>query len=455
MAWFDFYIQPGGDNSNAGTTTSNTAAVSTTNGAWDTTTNRFTAASGTPFSGAAVGDFAAIMLDGAAGFTSLNQITAVDPGGTYIDVTATGRVGIAPATGATGRTCKIGGAWADFGIGTSGANFGTSSTNAVPIRINIKAATYANTTSSRTFAHIGSASAPVWFRGYNTTPGDLENDYTNAPPLVTFTTGVLNTNGAYYRISNLSVLSTAATGAAWSWGGTQGIADRIRAENQNAASGANAFTSGGGGITMVVTNSWFKATTAANQVCTVTSTAAYSGCVFDGGTSAITSNAATVQLLNCVFINQTTRSLSLSTAALYCYGCSFVGPFSDSAIRWATTPGTMSYVLNCLFSGCARYDIEPVSGYTGVLAVANNASYAATLGHLPSTDFNDFHFVQEPADPFTNGATDPTIKKTALAYLAGIGNRFENVSWRSYRSVGAVEPQPSAGGSSGGYIIGA
>ncbi|VTS03507.1 unnamed protein product [Gemmata massiliana] len=455
MAWYNFYMQPAGDNTNSGTTTSNTASVTTTNGAWDTSTNRFTAASGTPFSGVAVGDFAAIMLDGATGFTSLNQITAVDPGGTYIDVTATGRVGIAPVTGASGRTCKIGGAWADFTIATAGSMFGASSTNAVPLLINVKAATYANASAAKTFAHAGNVSAPIWIRGYNATPGDLENDYTTAPPVLTFAAAGFTISGTCYRVSNLSVMNTGSSSAVWNWSGTNGIADRIRSEAQNTQAGASAFTCGGNGATMHVLNSYFKCWSGATQVLTATSAVQFHGCVFDGGQNAVTTSGASIIMNSCVCINQSTRAINASTAVLYLFGNSFVGPFSDSIVRWGTTPGAMGYVVNNVFSGAAKYDIEPVSGFTQLLTISNNASYGATLGHLPSGDLVDTHYIQESADPFTNGATDPTLKKTALAYLAGLGSRFENVAWRSYRSPGAVEPQPPAGGSSGGYIIGA
>ncbi|VTR93198.1 unnamed protein product [Gemmata massiliana] len=450
MAWTEFYIQPGGDNTNSGTTVTSTATIATSNGSWDTTTNRFTAASGTPFLSATIGDWAAIMADGAIGFTSLSQITAVDPSGTYIDVTATGRIGVIPATSASGRTCKMGGAWADFAIATPGSQWGASGTAAVPMRINVKAATYANASTARTFATAGSGTAPIWIRGYNTTPGDLENDYTNAPPLLTFAAAGFTISGTCYCVTNFSVLNTGSSSAIWNWSGTNGRADRIRAEAQNSPSGVQAFTSGTNGAGMLVTNSWFKVPTTASQVYTATSTVQMHGCVFEGGQNAVTTSSAGTTLNHCVFIGQTTRAINAATATILLMNCSFVGSFSDSIVRWSSSPGVLSSITNCVFSGAGKYDIEAVSGFTHLIHAANNASYGAALGHLSHPDLADLHYALETADPFVNGATDPTLKKTTFSYQKGIGSAFENETWRSYRSVGAIEPQPTSGGSSGG-----
>lgn len=109
----NFYVKPSiGSNLNAGSTQT-THAVESTNGNWGVAAaNRFTAASGTPFSSVAIGDWASIYLDGATQTGYAARVTAINAGGASIDLSSTSKYGTAPATGSTGRTCRINGAWA-------------------------------------------------------------------------------------------------------------------------------------------------------------------------------------------------------------------------------------------------------------------------------------------------------------------------------------------------------
>jgi hypothetical protein len=112
MAFTEFYCDASaGANVNAGDLTAN-GVVTSTNGDWgNATANRFTAASGTPFSGVSVGDFASVYLDGATIAVYIARVTAVNGGGASLDLSTTAISGTAPATGATGRSCTTGGAW--------------------------------------------------------------------------------------------------------------------------------------------------------------------------------------------------------------------------------------------------------------------------------------------------------------------------------------------------------
>src|SRR5512138_3864162 len=50
---------------------------------------------------------------------------------------------------------------------------------AAGMRINIKAGTYTNTTTDRTFAAVGTTTAPIWLRGYKATAGDMDGESTS------------------------------------------------------------------------------------------------------------------------------------------------------------------------------------------------------------------------------------------------------------------------------------
>src|SRR5688572_31804779 len=103
-------------------------------------------------------------------------------------------------------------AWTEryVSVAGGGAHDGTSEADAWTLadaiaaygtgqRINVKAGTYANTTTGRTFATAGTTTAPIWWRGYNTTIGDLDDvvDGAASGPQITFTTGLMTISGAH------------------------------------------------------------------------------------------------------------------------------------------------------------------------------------------------------------------------------------------------------------------
>lgn len=169
MAFTEFYVDSAtGSNINAG---DDKTVVTETNGDWDNAaSNRFTAASGTPFSGVSVGDFASIYLDGATTAVYIGRVTAVNGGGASLDISATAKSGTKPSAGATGRSCTVGGKWA----GPSGASgfpltFVESAMVNVSghgVRVNCKG------TNSVTAAISHSITGSVRFQGYTSSPGD-------------------------------------------------------------------------------------------------------------------------------------------------------------------------------------------------------------------------------------------------------------------------------------------
>ncbi len=113
MGYTDFYCQSGGSNLNSGSTTSNSATYTATNGNWSTATNQYIPTDGsTPASSVNVGDFASIYIDGASVGVFIGRITVVAAGvNGAITISAAARAGVPPVTSATARTIKVGGAW--------------------------------------------------------------------------------------------------------------------------------------------------------------------------------------------------------------------------------------------------------------------------------------------------------------------------------------------------------
>lgn len=166
MPFAEFYIRSGGSNLNAGSTNTDSATVTSTNGGWSTVTNIFTAASGTPFSGVSVGEWASIATDAASSATFHGRITSVNSGGASITLSATARSGTAPTTAASGMSCRVGGAWADLnGPGAYIAGTSTNSSGHYP-RVNWTGTL--TVAAAQTISTIG----PVFWSGYGSTPGD-------------------------------------------------------------------------------------------------------------------------------------------------------------------------------------------------------------------------------------------------------------------------------------------
>lgn len=170
----EFYALSGGSNLNAGSTTDAAAIYTSTNGNWDSTTGIFTPTDGsTPASTVSVGMWASAYVDGASVGVFIGRITAVAAGvNGAITVSLTAAAGSAPSTSATGRTIKVGGAWAGM-TGTTGFPLNLANilrlTNSTP---NMPFFNFKNDQSYKITAAITCAGARFGFAGYASTPRD-------------------------------------------------------------------------------------------------------------------------------------------------------------------------------------------------------------------------------------------------------------------------------------------
>lgn len=173
MAFTELYAQTTGSNLNSGSTTADAAVYTCTNSNWDGT-SVFTPTDGTtPASTVSVGDFASVYLDAATVAVYVARVTVVAAGvNGAITLSTTAKSGTAPATGATGRTIKVGGAWKGPNAAVAHP-FGfvqSTMTNAAGDfpRINIKNGTTYSITAAMTHANAG----PIRWQGYTSAAGD-------------------------------------------------------------------------------------------------------------------------------------------------------------------------------------------------------------------------------------------------------------------------------------------
>jgi hypothetical protein len=362
-------------------------------------------------------------------------------------------------------------AWTEkyVSVAGGGAHDGTSEANAWTLaeaiaayaagqRINVKAGTYANTTTGRTFATAGTTTSPIWWRGYNTTIGDIDTDNTLAKPVISFTTANFYANANYQVFSNLDITSqdTSFNGTLRIGNGIQKIRfHRCRFENTAANSAARAMLDQGNEI--IFSACRFKATTTAD-ICAAQDQgpAVYIGCVFHGGVLAWFSSGDVAHFDDCVFEGHTSRGLDALEPGSTVNNCSIYGGSSDG-IR-ITAPGAAFHITiaNTLFVNCGGYGVNNSSGTNSFLiSLINNGFFNCTSGQTNGiTEAFQFGAVSLSADPFTNAAgADFSINGTAGAKAAGLPGAFEGESYTSYLDIGAVQRQESAGGSGGGLKL--
>lgn len=443
MPFTQFYMQPTGSNTNAGSTNTGAPSASATNGNWDSTTGVFIAPSGTPFATTQVGDWASIYLDAATAAVFIAQVTAVTSA-TQITVSLTVKFGTAPVTGATGRSCKIGGAHQNLlGIGTAMA----TGTTPVALCINIRAqgsptvGNYAHTTSTISVGLVGTTLLPIWLRGYKTTPGDLDADPTvtrvegTDMPLMTFTTGGLSFSGSTHNfLTGIAFTAARTTGSPTVT--LAGTARRCRFYQTGTIAGASAIGCSPLGTRLY--NCRAEATTSNTAVLSGLSSGSLDSCVLVGGINSLNTGSTTPgSIRNCVFRGYTTTGLAIPTGSVAkIANCTFIG--GVNGVSFVATVASGSEVTNCLFSGCSTAGINNTSGTnTNLITRADNAFWNCGAQEIGFGDSPAFNSTTEVADPLT-GSPDFGLKSTALSKGAA-GGLFEGETYSSSIDIGGVQ----------------
>ena len=180
MAWYNITCRSGGSNMNPGASDGTgeeptAARLTNTNGGWDSGTGVFTCSGSPDLSGLVVGWLATVALDADTTPTSnqfsQGRIASFDNTAKTVTLTGLVLLGTGAATGASGRTLRVGGAC----LGPTGAgvsypiNFATGKGGTDPIRINLKNdATYSVTAGVTTSGGNNS----IRIQGYTSTFGD-------------------------------------------------------------------------------------------------------------------------------------------------------------------------------------------------------------------------------------------------------------------------------------------
>jgi hypothetical protein len=451
MSFTNFYMDSGGNDMNAGSVQNHAAAAGpSTNGDWgNAAANRFTAASGTPFSAVNVGDWASVYVDGTtSGAVYVAQVTAVNAGGASIDLSTTAKYGTAPTNSATGRSCRVGGSWlSELPL--------TTLTGTVPASTKVNCNNALTITANRTFALAGLTTAPLWISGYNANPGDLDNDTTNtlAKPVWTLNSTVrLICSGNYQIWSGLSVVASvnSINGAILASGSPQ-VYSRVRVENTNSGTNAAAFI--GQGSNVKCQYCWFKSPTTATGIEVVQTGAGLKvGCVAEGGGLAgfnATTNAVT--LVQCIGLTNTGAAFLATTGGMSLINCTAYNATVDG-VKWSSTPAAGASVVGCLFvsgSNTMTNGINNASGTnTANVLLAGNDFYNVTNPTVGLGDTPALFGQTEGSSPIVS-ATNLTPVATSNAIIHGFPGIFENETFSGYTHIGAVQTHPPPFGAPG------
>lgn len=172
----DFYVQTSGNNLNSGHTADDSATYTAVNGNWDGTSIYTPTDGSTPASSVTNGAWASIYLDAATVAVYIGRVTNIAAGANgAITLDRACFAGTPPASGATGRSIKVGGAWQGPHTNANpsvafpfsfAANTMTNSSGFAPC-VNFKDQMY-STTNAIT---VNSAGNVMW-SGYHTSPRD-------------------------------------------------------------------------------------------------------------------------------------------------------------------------------------------------------------------------------------------------------------------------------------------
>lgn len=375
---------------------------------------------------------------------------------------------------ALGLSVSAHAAWSDHYVTATGSDTYANSTNsstpcslttavagyAAGDRINVKAGTY-TISADLAFATAGTTTAPVWWRGYKTTPGDLDAaggsriPVTDLPAITsTNVTDQITSAGAHQIWSNIAVAST-CTDANGAWSATGGNQRFIRCQIKNTtANTAARALSVGTNNPYVLIGTRLEATTTATIAFSVSATAHMIGGQIIGGVTACTASEYSSYLGVAVSgfgtsgfsLAGATRTFNVSDCTIYAA--------ATNAILITTIP-TSGYITisNNILGGCTNGVNNNTGGNTnGVTLTANHfysctnnivglAEQADVTADLTASLFN----IDNDTDPFVAKASaNFTLTATAVDRGAGYPGAFDSPAgtpvMTSKLSIGAVSP---------------
>ncbi len=455
----------GSSNLNAGSTTSDVgggsdaAIYSSAAGDFDGTSVFSPNDGSTPASTVSAGMYVSLYNTGDTVCRSVAKVLSVAAGvNGAITIDTTVKYGTVPtnSSGAHTRALKCGGAWASFALAASPGVLNGNVVIPQSTRINIKAATYAQTTTSIQPQIFGSAVLGLIWRGYKTTPGD--QDTNNVPvlgtdiPSLTFTSGVITGWAGHNKMMNLGISAAtgAGTGALINSSGTAITWENCILTHGNANAGAYPLNvSAGAGSSLV--GCYISATTTAAQcINAANSSLSVTGCIINGGIVGFLTSSG-VTLFGNVLYGQAGDAAKFTGGTSHSLINNSVYSPVGNGFNFTAIPSSGAVIINNYFSTVNQAAKSAINNTTGtntdlILCIAN-AYFNCTANITGVTE--NFSILDNGTLASEAFKTPASQDFTLLPVGWGIGypGKFENTSaFRGYLDVGAVQSIVAGGG---------
>jgi hypothetical protein len=309
-------------------------------------------------------------------------------------------------------------------------------------RVNIALAggTLAQTTNVRTASVAGTTTAPIWWRGFNTTIGDCDLDDTLTKPLITFTTGRMVLSGAHQIVSSLRFTASAPTNNTYNTSGGSIVSYQLQIENTQANVNAGAF-GGGTAANPTFFRCYFKCTNTAATNCNAATGGEWTACVFDGGIIGANCVGSACTLRGCVFDSQVTTAVGMSSnTPVKVLNCSMYNTVNGVL---ATSLASGHSIEDCIFHTCTTAINNNTGTNTNLLFRRGNSYYNCGTTEAGVGDSPVFEERTETSDPFVNAAGDDfSLVGSALSRWPGSGAlpaAYQNQTYRSFLDRGALQ----------------
>jgi hypothetical protein len=313
-------------------------------------------------------------------------------------------------------------------------------------RVNVRNGTYSNSTTVRTLAVAGTTSAPIWWRGFNTTIGDIESDNALTKPLIDFTTGNFVITVAFNYFTNLRFNSAATTAS------SPGTVCTSSAGNDaafwgcrftNTAANANSYALNLTGQRNLVRACFMTATSSATCLRQATGGGSvFYGNYIGGGNIGVSSGGGASMIAN-VIDDPASHGISADAGGILANN-SIYSAGGDGIRIASTTAGAI--VANNVIANSSGWGINFSSGTNGASRLFSNVYRSNTSGEVNQLA-EDWRWVETSlgSDPWTNAASDD-FSLVSAAKALGLPGVFENQSFIGYMDPGAVQRQEPAGG---------
>jgi hypothetical protein len=357
-------------------------------------------------------------------------------------------------------------AWTERYVTTAGAgtHAGTSEANAFTLaeaitdsataadgtRFNVKSDATYTLAGDINFNGAGSSGGAIWWRGYDSTIGDIDADNTLEKPLIDDSTNFTTVSGAFQWFSQMRFTGASVTA-------NEGVVRctgpdcrfwRCRFTGTAADVDCRAVSSANTCDRTLFVACYFSANALASCV-TSADVMLFHGCVFSGGLTGITTTGGECFAGGSLFIKHAGDGINHNTGTAFkVINCSFYNQGSD-CIEIVAAANT-ALVVNSIFQDAAGAAVNSSAAASAAVTLFNNSFFSNTADLTNIHESYQVGNVTESSSPFTNAAGgDFTIVDGALSIGTGYPGELENSTGNiGYPDIGALQrEEPAPGGS--------